>query len=265
MTDNKFLLVRQGGKGIGPKPPLGESKLSLTPDAKPTAPRATLVLHARAPGGKMRTARKAGKAKGSTVGNSLLPPEVKEPMEYRFRGYFFMSTAQTSACTRQSLGAALGFVALTSTTGVMITTSFRIRRIRVWPTENDLTTRVVWADASGTAEGALTKDENSIRPTVQGTTVPQCLEFKPPKGSIHAMWQTPAVNGTDTLLNLSTGGNALILFEADVVQVWNNATSGLAPASVGAFTGATAGHYYRYSLDNTTSGNVIKSLTASVF
>jgi len=204
----------------------------------------------------------SGKGTKGRKGRLNLPPQLKTGMTYRFRGYFNGGNG-AGYCSRASLAAACGFIALGSTTGACIVTSYRIRRITIWPVTNDTSPApsVAWLDASGTAEGALSKDEGVVEPRVSGITEPQHYTFVPPKGELHSMWQTPAVNGSDRLMVIRTGGNAVALFEADVVQVWGN----IDPISPGTFTGGTSGRYYRYSLDDNTSGNLWHSETASIF
>jgi len=206
-----------------------------------------------------RLSTKGGKGR---KGGMMLPPQIQTGMTYRFRGYFEGGNG-AGYCSRASLAAACGFIALGSTTGACIVTSYRIRRITIWPVTNDTNPApsVAWVDASGTAEGALSKDEGVVEPRVSGITDPQHYTFVPPKGSLHSMWQTAAVNGSDRLMVIRTGGNAIAMYEADVVQCWGN----IDPISPGVFTGGTSGRYYRYSLDDNTGGNIWHSSTASIF
>ncbi len=107
------------------------------------------------------------------------------------------------------------------------------------------------------------EDVSKIAPLPQGYLIPRSMTFVPPKGSIHSMWQQVATNSSDVFMRFvcSSQGDYIVLLEADVTLP----TGQFSTTSPGAFTGASTGVQYRYSLDNTTSGNVLHSLVNSIF
>jgi len=210
------------------------------------------------------TSRKKGK-KGKGGGmNGSQPPEIDAQVNCKFRGYFYSGGVTNANCTRATIGGALGSHATGTTTLVAQATSFRIKRITIWTASvagNTNDSFVFWAASTG--EQALVKDDVKIKPVVGGTVPAGPMTFSPPKGSYASMWQrvnTSASPG-ETIFQVTMGAGSVLLLEADFTL----GGSIEALQSPGAAVGLTAGMYYRYSLDTTSSGNVVKSFIASAF
>jgi len=242
----------------------------VTPKNSPSegAKEVKLSVPPRSSFGVLTTRNRASRGKSVRVkGRSrglMEPPEISTEVQCKFRGYFGSAGVTNGACTRATIAGALGIVAQSSTTCVAIATSFRIRRITIWSssvagTVND--SFVSWATSTG--EQALIKDDQKIKPVVGGTVPPGPMVFSPPKGSYAAMWQraNSTASPSEVLMNITMGGGTILLLEADFTM--GSAIQAL--VSAGAVIGLTAGMYYRYSLDTTGTGNVIKSLVASAF
>jgi len=195
-----------------------------------------------------------------------LPPSLDAEVSFKFSGLFFAnSAAATIIVSRQSLAAAMGFVAQSATTGACIATSYRIKALTYWTPLSAagggaLAQTVEWI-VGGTAEQGLQKDHAKVQVIVPGQSLPSGVRLVPPKGTYAAMWQSAASNPTDQILQLNA--NSGTVFQLDCECTMSSAAVAL--PSIGSVTGLTAGRYYRYSLDTTASGNIIHSAVASAF
>lgn len=207
----------------------------------------------------------AGARRGtSTMSKFSQPPEITCEVQCRFKGYFYCAGVTAASCTRATIAGALGSTCITATTLVAQATSFKIRRILIWSASVSSTINESFISWSfGTAEQALVKDDQKVRPVVGGTVPNGASIWKPPKGSYAAMWQRCNVGASpsETLFQITVGNGSVVLLEADFTL--GSAIQAL--VSPGAALGLTSGNYYRYSLDTTASGNVVKSLVASAF
>ncbi len=214
--------------------------------------------------GERQPARKGQNAAISRMKQSL-PPSIEESPTVQFKGYFYASSGVTAAlATRASLTGCAGLITDGTTTGFCIHSSFRIVRLTVWLPGTGTGAEQVnlnWGTSSATAEQALQKDEGKVRANPANITVSGALVFQPPAKSFASMWQLSGSNSTDIMFDISLPQGAVVLLEMELTEPTGN-TALVRPGSM---LGLTTGTYYRYSIDTTTSGNVIRSLTASAF
>jgi len=210
------------------------------------------------------TSRKKGKKGKKGGGLGAQPPELNAQVSCNFKGYYYTAGVTNAACTRATIAGAMGAHATSATTLISQPTSFKIKRITVWSSSvagNTNDSFVYWAASTG--EQALIKDDVKIKPVVGGTVPAGPMTFTPPKGSYASMWQrvNAASSPSETIFQVTMGSGSVLLLEAEFTL----GASIEALLSPGAALGLTTGSYYRYSLDTTSTGNVVKSFIASAF
>jgi len=195
-SKEKFLMVRNPVQG----------------DRKAVQPTTTTLTVRR--GGSRPGKAKGKKGKKKRTGKIPdLPPSIEATFALPFRIRTLVTSQATGTLfTRASLAMSMGgIVTVANTTVRGIVGSFRIQRIIAWPAASGDVT-LSW-NTSGGAEMALVKDSVKVNDLPNGVTQTGGMIYAPPKGSVVGMWQTPTVNGTDQLLQISATSGSIVDFE----------------------------------------------------
>jgi len=142
-----------------------------------------------------------------------LPPQLEISVMCRKVFRFVTPTGVTTeVVTPSSIIAALGGVCtVTNTTFKPWASSFRLKRLSIWPglsvsaaDEAD----VIWS----TAVSQFVKDSERNREVPLGASTPAVLTFKPPKGCLASFWQTAS---SATLFYLTCGSGSVVDMEVE--------------------------------------------------
>lgn len=160
---------------------------------------------------KGRSRRGGSRSKSGVI--SRLPPPITTTLAVPFRiRTLNASTATSVTFTRASIAGMLGVVVTVANTTVRgICGTYRLKRIIAWPAAGGQI-NVSW-NTSGGAEMALVKDKVKTNTLPVGITEDVGMVFRPPKRSVLGMWQTPSVNGTDQMLQISATAGSVFDWE----------------------------------------------------
>lgn len=166
-------------------------------------------------------------------GALTIPPELDATVSftktYRFVGQDLVGTQRT--VTVSSLMQALGCVAITTTQLTTMCSSFRIKKVTIYPAANSATlTLFEWVEASST--GLNVRDERKNRPLPLGVTVGDVLVIRPPgKSQMSWWWDGSAASVALFALSAPVGSVLDLQVEATInntgTQIQDNTYTGL--------------------------------------
>jgi len=182
------------------------------------------------------------------------PPQILDrPVQFRAnpevsRRFRFTSTAATAtAISSQTILAACGVVADTTTTGQSIYQAVKLNQIEIWapPASQGTSTTcsVLWSSASFAQPREVSDTSNSV-------TTPAHVKTSPPSHSV--------VSGYWTTAN-STTMATLIAPAGSIIDVWVSLVmrDGFQTANAAVLVAATVGGVYYCSLDSKTAAGSI--------
>jgi hypothetical protein len=169
-------------------------------------------------------------------------------VSHRFR--YLVTAGGSYAVTANSVIGALGTVCtVTNTTVRPFASSFRIKKITVWPSCSSAASqevRIVW---SNSLTLGFVRDSEIERINPEGVSVTAPAVFKPPKLSLAEFWQTGSGSTMFTVVAITAG--SVIDFEVDFTL-----SNGFLSATQAVGTGTLGNVYYLY-LDGSTSHNFV--------
>jgi len=143
----------------------------------------------------------------------------------------------------------LGSISYSSNHVVGWASSFRLRKVTIWPAAGG---EAGWLDDfTGTAEQALSKEDQKISTLPTGITVDKAVTYRPRRGAYQEMWQMAAINASDNLwLYWGTAGS---VYDFEGVFTLSDNSQGYGVA----VTTATAGDTYYLSPDGASVNNLV--------
>jgi len=182
---------------------------------------------------------------------SNLPPKLNCAPVLRTIYRFRSTSAQTNVgITGSMLAGVCGMVVyVATTTARSIASSFRIRKLTVWPglSTTASTSEVLWASADSTFQ----KDTAFINELPGGITNTSRSVFVPPKGTLSEMWHMSGGTGSAVMFTLSCPDESII--DLDIEFTLPNAQVG----STQNFVGSTGAGVFVYGyLDGPTLATI---------
>jgi hypothetical protein len=187
--------------------------------SKGTAQMASGLISLRRGSGKKRSRSKNGK-----LGIASLPPELDATVsfskKYRYIAQDASATAKT--VTVGTILVSMGSMAITTTQVSSLCSSFRIKKITMYPAlGTGVTPLLEWVDAATT--GLNVKDEKVGRSIPAGVTVEAPITIRPPKNSEISWWWDAQATGVTLFVLSAPVGTILDLdVEATIVNSGTN-------------------------------------------
>ncbi len=206
-------------------------------------------------GAARRGGRKPRRSKAGVVGRLPPPLSTTDNVPFR-RRYLVSATVGPVNVTRAFIGGALGGVCtIVNSTILAWASSFRIKRIIVWPAvaSGAQTTCEIYWSVGGGAEQQMSKDSAKVATMPSGITEDSPMVFRPPRNSYLTNWQQVGVDSSDvmfTIQNLTQG--SVVDFEG--VYTLANSAGGINITSVAT---ASVGSVYYLALDGRASNKLV--------
>jgi hypothetical protein len=176
-------------------------------------------------------------------GGSSLPPSINVVPTFRhvYRYIAQDASATVKTVTIAKLVQSFGSVAIATTQLGSVITSFKLRRITIYPSSatGGSIPYVEWSEASS----AFTKDERKNVSVPSGITVERPLRVSPPKGTLASFWLS-SLSPTAEVFNIAATVGSIV----DVDVMCTLAVAGTQYQETG-YSGLTVGQMYYPSLD----------------
>jgi hypothetical protein len=199
----------------------------------------------------LRTGKGVMGPRGRAQYVETLPKQLNTTPAFRqVLRYYVSATTTLQPITVSQLGGACGGIATAATTFAPWASSVRLHKLTVYPSPTSsgavpTLTGIVWA--SGASSGYL-PDEEVEATLPSGVTQTHAAVFRPPKGSLAAMWISSQLVGSSNVLALSCVIGSVI--EVDISSKMSN---NLAAFSTQSPAGKTVGNAYWPPLDGYTT------------
>jgi len=236
ISKQKYVLVKAPGGAAG------------SPDGKKSdvlENKGALVLKGR-PSQRARVGRRGRKRGASEPVVPNVPRSLDITLMTSIKIYYTNSSASATGVTGSELIAACGGICtVANTTVTSMMSSFRIRRITIWPAVVAAGTATsAFADLTWSANAtSFTKDEEKIRPVPAGVANSGPVVFVPPSKALVSDWFTSAVSSNLFTVAANVGSTLLLEGTATI-------SNSIAPVASTVAAG-TLGSVYYLPLDGT--------------